>query len=62
MGLIFDGIWYLNLAHQLVWLCNTLLYLHLKLQLEFFLSWNLEIPLARGKDLWLEFHLEHCVA
>ena len=27
-----------------------------------FLYWNSEITLSHGKDLWLEFHLDHWLA
>ena len=38
-----------------------LLDMHLNIQLACWLAWHLKIILVHGKDIWLEFHLAHCL-
>ena len=57
-----DGLWYLNVDFQLEWFCKYLLDLHLDIKLTCLLYWNLSIPLTRGMDIWLEFHLTQWLA
>ena len=62
MGMSLAELWYLNLVGQLKWCWEHLLGLYLRVQLACFLYWYLEIHLALGKYIWLEFQFEHCVA
>ena len=61
MGMILFGIWILNFSCRLEGYQDNLLDLHLKIQLECFMDWYLELPLAHGNYLWLDFHLAHWV-
>ena len=59
LGLSLDCIWTLNLACKLLWFWKHLLDLNLKIKSACCLDWHLAITLAHGKDIWLEFNLEH---
>ena len=59
MGLSLDGLWDLKLAFKLTWGWEHLLDIHLYITLTCCLYWPLKFPLVHGKDIWLEFNLEH---